>query len=136
MNFAKEVYLQSCRDVERQCRCYSNEWDMSAAYYIHPLADCQTKNIGTNTKIWQFTIVLPKASIGDNCNISSHCFIENDVIIGNNVTVKCGVYIWDGLRIEDKETFEGIKRGHSYGASSSTQLLGYWIESQAPGVTK
>ena len=28
-------------------------------------------------------------------------FIENDVVIGNNVTVKCGVYLWDGLRIED-----------------------------------
>ena len=80
---------------------YTNDKDMSATYYIHPLADCQTKNIGTSTKIWQFTIVLPKASIGDNCNINSHCFIENDVIIGNNVTVKCGVYIWDGLRIED-----------------------------------
>ena len=79
----------------------TDERDMSTTYYIHPLADCQTKNIGTDTKIWQFTIVLPKASIGDNCNINSHCFIENDVIIGNNVTIKCGVYIWDGLRIED-----------------------------------
>ena len=74
---------------------------MSATSYIHPLADCQTKNIGANTKIWQFTIVLPKATIGDNCNINSHCFIENEVAIGDNVTVKCGVYIWDGVRIED-----------------------------------
>ena len=23
------------------------------------------------------------------------------MVIGNNVTVKCGVYLWDGLRIED-----------------------------------
>jgi acetyltransferase-like isoleucine patch superfamily enzyme len=28
-------------------------------------------------------------------------FIENDVVIGNRVTVKCGVQIWDGLRIAD-----------------------------------
>jgi UDP-2-acetamido-3-amino-2,3-dideoxy-glucuronate N-acetyltransferase len=74
---------------------------MSDTFYIHPLADCQTRNIGNNTKIWQFTIVLPGASIGSNCNVNAHCFIENDVIIGNNVTVKCGVYIWDGVRIED-----------------------------------
>jgi dTDP-4-dehydrorhamnose 3,5-epimerase-like enzyme len=28
-------------------------------------------------------------------------FIENDVIIGDRVTIKCGVSVWDGLRIED-----------------------------------
>ena len=68
---------------------------------IHPLSDVQSKKIGTDTFIWQYTIVLPGAAIGNNCNINSHCFIENDVIIGNNVTVKCGVYIWDGITIED-----------------------------------
>jgi UDP-2-acetamido-3-amino-2,3-dideoxy-glucuronate N-acetyltransferase len=44
---------------------------------------------------------LKNAKIGGNCNVSSHIFIENDVIIGDNVTVKCGVYLWDGLKIED-----------------------------------
>lgn len=68
---------------------------------IHPLADVQSKNIGENTKIWQFCVVLPNAVIGDNCNICSHCFIENDVKIGNNVTIKCNVQIWDGMVIED-----------------------------------
>lgn len=68
---------------------------------IHPLSDVQTKNIGENTNIWQFCVVLPGAQIGAGCNICSHCFIENDVIIGNNVTVKCGVQLWDGMRIED-----------------------------------
>ena len=68
---------------------------------IHPLSDVQSKNIGENTNIWQFCIVLPNAKIGNNCNICSHCFIENDVVIGDNVTVKCGVQIWDGMRIED-----------------------------------
>jgi carbonic anhydrase/acetyltransferase-like protein (isoleucine patch superfamily)/dTDP-4-dehydrorhamnose 3,5-epimerase-like enzyme len=28
-------------------------------------------------------------------------FIENDVVIGDRVTVKCGVQLWDGLRIAD-----------------------------------
>lgn len=68
---------------------------------IHPLSDVQSKNIGENTNVWQFCVVLPEAKIGDNCNICSHCFIENDVQIGNNVTVKCGVQIWDGMVIED-----------------------------------
>ena len=68
---------------------------------IHPLSDVQSKNIGKNTNIWQFCVVLSNAKIGNNCNICSHCFIENDVIIGNNVTVKCGVQIWDGMVVED-----------------------------------
>ena len=68
---------------------------------IHPLSDVQSSNIGENTNIWQFCVVLPDAKIGNNCNICSHCFIENDVIVGDNVTVKCGVQLWDGLKIED-----------------------------------
>jgi UDP-2-acetamido-3-amino-2,3-dideoxy-glucuronate N-acetyltransferase len=69
--------------------------------FVHTLADCQSSHIGTGTRIWQFCVVLPGAVIGRNCNVNSHCFIENDVVIGNNVTVKCGVYLWDGMRIED-----------------------------------
>ena len=68
---------------------------------IHSLADVQTSNIGKNTSIWQFAVILKGAVIGNNCNINCHTFIENDVIIGNNVTVKSGVYLWDGLRIKD-----------------------------------
>ena len=67
---------------------------------IHPLSDCQA-HVPESTNIWQFCVVLPKAQIGENCNICSHCFIENEVIIGNNVTIKCGVQIWDGITIED-----------------------------------
>ena len=69
--------------------------------FIHQMADCQSKNIGENTKIWQFCVILPKAVIGNNCNICAHVFIENDVVIGNNVTIKPGVQIWDGMTIDD-----------------------------------
>lgn len=107
---------------------------------IHPLSDCQT-TIPESSNVWQFCVVLPHASIGENCNICSHCFIENDVVVGNNVTIKCGVQLWDGLRIEDDvfigpnvsftndkyprskhypESFEKttIKKGASIGAGS------------------
>ncbi|GHT22565.1 hypothetical protein AGMMS4957_12920 [Bacteroidia bacterium] len=73
---------------------------------IHSLADVQSANIGHGTKVWQYCVVLKGAQIGENCNICSHCFIESDVKIGNNVTVKCGVYLWDGIEIED-EVFVG-----------------------------
>ena len=67
---------------------------------IHPLSDCQAR-VPESTNIWQFCVVLPKAQIGENCNICSHCFIENEAVIGNNVTIKNGVQIWDGITLED-----------------------------------
>jgi UDP-2-acetamido-3-amino-2,3-dideoxy-glucuronate N-acetyltransferase len=69
-------------------------------YYIHPTSDIASNNIGSKTRIWQFVVVLKDAVIGSDCNICSHCLIENDVIIGDRVTIKSGVQLWDGLRIE------------------------------------
>lgn len=65
------------------------------------MADVQTENIGPGTRIWQFVVVLPGARIGADVNICSHCFIENHVVIGDRVTIKNGVQLWDGLRVED-----------------------------------
>ena len=69
--------------------------------FIHPLADVQSMHIGAGTRLWQFVVVLPSAKLGKDCNICSHCLIENDVVIGDRVTVKSGVQLWDGLRVEN-----------------------------------
>lgn len=66
---------------------------------IHKLADVQTRDIGAGTRIWQFCVVLAGAKLGKNCNVCAHVFIENDVVVGDNVTIKCGVQLWDGLRV-------------------------------------
>ena len=68
---------------------------------IHPTADVQSVNIGKNTTIWQYCVILKDAVIGENCNINFNVFIENKVIIGNNVTIKPGVQLWDGVTVED-----------------------------------
>ncbi|TCD17337.1 N-acetyltransferase [Pedobacter psychrodurus] len=68
---------------------------------IHPLSDVLSNKIGENTYVWQFTVILAGAVIGNNCNINCNCFIENDVVIGNNVTIKSGVQVWDGVEISD-----------------------------------
>lgn len=68
---------------------------------IHPLSDVQSENIGENTFVWQYSVILKNAVIGDHCNINCHVFVENDVVIGDNVTVKPGVQIWDGVTLED-----------------------------------
>ena len=71
------------------------------SFFIHPLSDVSSEKIGDNTRIWQFSVILEQAIIGENCNICAHTLIENDVIIGNNVTIKSGVFLWDGITIED-----------------------------------
>lgn len=69
--------------------------------FIHPLADVQSSQIGEDSHVWQYSVILAKAKIGKNCNICAHTLIENDVVLGNNVTVKSGVFIWDGITVQD-----------------------------------
>ena len=120
---------------------------------IHELADVQSEHIGKGTKVWQFCVILKGAVIGENCNICAHCFVENDVIVGDRVTLKCGVFLWDGIRVEDdvfigpnatfcndkyprsgnrEFTLEGItvRRGASIGANA-TILPGVTIGEKA-----
>lgn len=73
----------------------------SDEYFRHPQALVDGSRIGKGSRVWAFAHVLPGAVIGDDANICDHVFIENDVIVGNRVTIKCGVQLWDGLRIED-----------------------------------
>jgi UDP-2-acetamido-3-amino-2,3-dideoxy-glucuronate N-acetyltransferase len=71
------------------------------AALIHPSSEVYSFNIGYNTTIWQYAVVLKGAVIGRNCNIAAHTFIEDDVVIGDNVTIKSGVYVWNGITLED-----------------------------------
>jgi len=72
------------------------------SFFQHDRALVESEQIGTGTRIWALTHILAGASVGKDCNICDHVFIENDVVIGDSVTVKCGVQLWDGLRIEDR----------------------------------
>ena len=68
---------------------------------IHPLADVSSDDVGEGTRIWQYAVVLKGAKIGRDCNICAHTFVEGGVVVGDRVTVKSGVYLWDGLVVED-----------------------------------
>jgi UDP-2-acetamido-3-amino-2,3-dideoxy-glucuronate N-acetyltransferase len=121
-------------------------------YFKHELAVVEGAAVGRGTRVWAFAHVLPGAKIGADCNICDHTFIENDVLIGDRVTIKCGVYVWDGVRLED-DVFVGpnatftndklprsrvhkkalvttVKAGASIGANS-TILPGITIGSRA-----
>lgn len=120
---------------------------------IHPLSNVSTSSIGEGTTIWQFSVVLAGAKIGKDCNLCAHTFVENEVVLGDRVTIKSGVYLWDGIELED-DVFIGpcvaftndkfprskqypdafpkirIKKGASVGANS-TILPGITIGSNA-----
>jgi len=74
---------------------------MTRKYFQHEKALVESETIGENTRVWAFAHVLPGAKIGADCNICDHVFIENDVVVGDRVTIKSGVQLWDGLRLED-----------------------------------
>jgi UDP-2-acetamido-3-amino-2,3-dideoxy-glucuronate N-acetyltransferase len=70
--------------------------------FIHPnaLVD-KAVSLGARTRVWAFAHVVTGARIGEDCNLCDHTFIEGKVVIGDRVTVKCGVYLWDGLEVGD-----------------------------------
>lgn len=70
-------------------------------FFQHAQSIVESPTVGEGTRVWAFAHVLPQAVIGKNCNICDHVFIENHVTLGDRVTVKCGVQLWDGIRIED-----------------------------------
>ena len=69
--------------------------------FVHPQALCESPHVGEGTRVWAFAHVLPGARIGRDCNLCDGVFVENDVIVGDRVTVKCGVQLWDGVRLHD-----------------------------------
>ena len=79
---------------------FSEAWSPKPPF-IHPTADVQSTQIGGETQVWQFVVILAGATIGAHCNINAHCLIEGDVVLGDRVTVKSGVQLWNGLRVED-----------------------------------
>jgi acetyltransferase-like isoleucine patch superfamily enzyme len=113
---------------------------LAADPFIHPLALVETDSVGSGTRIWAFAHLMAGSVIGSDCNVCDHTYIEGDVIVGDRVTIKSGVYLWDGLRIEDdvfigpqatftndrfprsKQRFEAqltvIRRGASIGAGA------------------
>lgn len=70
-------------------------------YFVHPNALCESNAIGNGTRIWAFAHILQGAKIGADCNICDGVFIEGDVVVGDRTTIKCGVQLWNGVRLAD-----------------------------------
>ncbi|MGB6877090.1 MAG: acyltransferase [Candidatus Acidiferrales bacterium] len=72
------------------------------AFFLHPqaLVD-EGARVGPRTRVWAFAHIVKGAVVGEDCNICDHTFIEGKVRLGNRVTLKCGVFLWDGVQAED-----------------------------------
>jgi UDP-2-acetamido-3-amino-2,3-dideoxy-glucuronate N-acetyltransferase len=79
---------------------------MDRSVFVHPLALCESDDVGPRTRIWAFAHVLAGARIGADCNVGGHAFVEGGAVIGDGVTVKNGVLLWSGVTVED-EVFLG-----------------------------
>jgi len=72
------------------------------SFFAHPTAvideGCQ---IGTGTKIWHFSHVMPGAVIGKNCILGQNVMIGPNVILGDNVRIQNNVSVYEGVICED-----------------------------------
>lgn len=57
--------------------------------------------IGSGTKIWHFSHIMPNCTIGRNCNMGQNVVVSPDVVLGNNVKVQNNVSIYTGVICED-----------------------------------
>lgn len=71
-------------------------------YFAHASAVIdEGTNIGSNTKIWHFTHIMPNSKIGEACNIGQNVVISPNVIIGNGVKIQNNVSVYTGVVCED-----------------------------------
>ncbi|NBX79687.1 MAG: N-acetyltransferase [Flavobacteriales bacterium] len=71
-------------------------------YYAHETAIVDDGcTIGSGTKIWHFSHIMPNCTLGENCNIGQNVVVSPDVILGNNVKVQNNVSLYTGVICED-----------------------------------
>jgi UDP-2-acetamido-3-amino-2,3-dideoxy-glucuronate N-acetyltransferase len=69
---------------------------------IHPTAVIENSaTIGEGTNIWHFSHIMPKAIIGNHCNIGQNVFVDNYAIIGNHVKIQNNVSIYNNVQLQD-----------------------------------
>lgn len=76
---------------------------MSSQPLVHPTAVIDPGAvIGNGTRIWHFCHVMPRAIIGNNCNLGQNVFVDNNVSIGNGVKIQNNVSLYDGVTLQDQ----------------------------------
>ena len=69
--------------------------------FVHPMALCESENVGAGTRVWAFAHVMNGAIVGRDCNVGEGAFVESGAVVGDRVTLKNQVLVWEGVTIED-----------------------------------
>ena len=69
--------------------------------FIHPQALCESRQCRRRNPHLGLRARAARRADRRDCNICDDVFVENDVVVGDRVTVKCGVQLWDGVRLAD-----------------------------------
>lgn len=73
-----------------------------AGQRIHEFAIVdESAQIGSNTRVWQFSNIQAGVSIGENCRIGQNVSIGSNVKIGNGVKIQNNVSVYEGVELED-----------------------------------
>lgn len=71
-------------------------------YFAHETAVVDDGcRIGSGSKIWHFSHIMPDCTIGQNCNIGQNVVISPQVVLGNNCKVQNNVSIYTGVVCDD-----------------------------------
>lgn len=72
------------------------------SYYAHDTAIVEEPvHIGSGTRIWHFTHIMPDVHIGRDCVFGQNVFVAKNVRIGDNVKVENNVSVFEGVTLED-----------------------------------
>ncbi len=75
---------------------------MAKDYFAHETAVIDKgAKVGSGTKIWHFSHIMPGAVLGKGCNIGQNVVISPDVILGRNCKVQNNVSIYTGVTCGD-----------------------------------
>jgi UDP-2-acetamido-3-amino-2,3-dideoxy-glucuronate N-acetyltransferase len=70
--------------------------------YVHPSSVIDDAvEIGTGTKIWHFSHLMPGCRIGTDCVLGQNVYIGKNVSIGNRVKIQNNVSVYSGVMVED-----------------------------------
>lgn len=71
-------------------------------YFVHESSYVdEGARIGSGTRIWHFSHVMPGAVIGQRCNLGQNVVVMPGTRIGNNVKIQNNVSIYEGVELED-----------------------------------
>jgi len=90
------------QSVREQGRPVTFDASIAPKFFVHSSAHVDSPcEIGSGTKIWHFSHVMPNCKIGENCSLGQNVNVASHVRIGNNVKIQNNVSLYTGVELED-----------------------------------